>query len=279
MAATHAVVCLPALDVRRRPDHRSEMTSQLLMGEIVRLAGPERGGWVRAEGETDGYRGWARAWGLVPATRSRAGRWRRLARARVKVAWAEVRATPRGAAVVSPLPWNARVIAGRPRAGWRPVELPDGRRGVVPAAALAGPDDAAPDLVERVRGLLGVTYLWGGRTPAGFDCSGFTQQLYAERGVPLPRDADEQFRACAPLSGGELAREGDLVFFRAPARRVGHVGVALGGGYFVHVRGRVRIASLDEDNPLWDKELTSQFAGFRRPPAGAPRRPKRRISA
>jgi len=266
VAATHAVVCLPSLDVRRRPDHRSEMTSQFLMGEIVRLAGRERGGWVPAEGEADGYRGWVRSWGLVPATRSRAGRWRRLARARVNVAWTEVRATPRGASLVSPLPWNARVIAGRARRGWRAVELPDGRRGVVPAAALAGPNQAPPGLIERVRGLLGVTYLWGGRTPAGFDCSGFTQQLYAERGVALPRDASDQFRSCRALAGGEAEREGDLVFFRAAGRRVGHVGVVLGGGYFAHVRGRVRIASLERSNPLWDMELARQFAGFGRPP-------------
>ena len=58
---TRAVVALAALDLRRTPDHRSELKSQLLLGEVVRVLGPSRDGqWWRVRNEADGYAGWAR---------------------------------------------------------------------------------------------------------------------------------------------------------------------------------------------------------------------------
>ena len=75
-AGLEAVVSMAALDVRRRPDHRAELGSQLLMGERLRLLAPSPDRrWWRVEGLTDGYRGWVRAWGLVvvPPSRARAG--------------------------------------------------------------------------------------------------------------------------------------------------------------------------------------------------------------
>jgi len=263
-----AVVSLAALDVRRRPDHRAELTSQLLMGETVRiLPGRPHRGWREVENRTDGYRGWVREWGLVEAAAARVARWSRRARVRVTRLFAEVREAPGRGALVTPLFWNARVIPVATRGRFRRVELPDGRRGWLEAAALE-PGRGERDLAGRVRGLLGIPYLWGGRTPLGFDCSGFTQQVLAEQGIALARDAGEQFRAARALRAGETPRAGDLVFFGAHSRPVGHVGVGLGGGYFAHCRGRVRINSVDLGNPLHDKELEPQMRGWKRPNKG-----------
>jgi len=261
---THGVVTLPALDVRLAPSHAAELGSQLLVGEVVRLL-PGRGpaGWVRVENTVDGYRGWVRAWGLVPATAARARRWRARATGRVGVPLAQVVATPRGRVAVTPLFLGGRLIAGRPRRGWVPVELPDGRRGHVPATVLAR--RPAPTLTDRVTTLLGVPYLWGGRTPAGYDCSGFVQQVLAEQGIALPRDARDQCRGSMRRTGTRPPGPGDLAFFRRPGKPASHVGICLGGSYFAHCRGRVTIASLDPDNPLCDKELLPQFMGWYRP--------------
>ena len=264
---SHGVVAAAFLDVRRRPGHRHELTSQLLLGEVVRVLRSRRdGAWHQVEGLADGYRGWVRDGGLVRVSGARARRWTAKAAARVSAASAEVRARPGRGALVSPLFLNSRVIAGPRRGPWRRVELPDGRRGWAPAAALAGPGER-PDLTGRVLGLLGVPYHWGGRTPAGFDCSGFAQQVLAEQGVRLPRDAAHQMRACRRLRMGEEPRLGDLVFFGPAGRPVGHVGIGLGGGYFAHCRGVVRIASLDSHNALWDNGLSQMFRGWRRPRA------------
>ena len=165
---------------------------------------------------------------------------------------------------MSPLFLNSSVIAGGHRGSHRRVELPDGRRGWVPAVALARRGEK-PQLLERVLSLLGAPYHWGGRTPLGFDCSGFTQQVLAEQGQGLPRDAVHQFRASRRLLRSEPPEPGDLVFFAAPGQPPGHVGIGLGGGYYAHCRGMVRISSLDTANQLCDKELVPQVMGWRRP--------------
>jgi len=271
---THAVVCLAALDVRRSPDHRSELGSQLLMGEVVRVLAASRDRlWWRVENATDGYRGWARNWGLIRATAARAARWKARATARIVRACVEALSVPRSGVPVSPLFLNSRLIPAGSRAGFRRLELPDGRRAWVPGAAVATGRRPGMDLLRRVRSLLGVPYLWGGRTATGFDCSGFTQQVLVEQRLALPRDAWQQYRVSLSLRAGEDARLGDLVFFGPPRGRASHVGLALGGGYFAHSRGQVRISSLDADNPVCDKDIVPQLMSIRRPRRGGFRGP------
>src|SRR5262249_36788063 len=156
------------------------------------------------------YEGWVRTWGLVPATAARAERWRRLARGRIAAPMALVRSGRGSGAGVSPVFFGNRLIAGAARGGWSAVELPDGRRGFLPGSALA--KSRPPRLEARVASLLGTPYLWGGRSPAGYDCSAFVQQVLLEQGLNLPRDAREQCRATQKLDRAE--RPGDLAFFR-----------------------------------------------------------------
>lgn len=259
-----AVVSLPALDLRHEPRHAAELGSQLLLGETVRVLGESRDhGWVRVRNDADGYTGWVRGWGLVLASAARIAGWQRLARGRLALPMVLARTGPGRGASVSPLFLGNRFIAGRARGGWCPVELPDGRRGFVPADALAG--RARPELEQRIATLYGVPYLWGGRTPAGYDCSAFVQQVLLEQGCALPRDARQQFRSSAPIRVDDNERAGDLAFFCRPGEPASHVGIALGGSFFAHSRGRISIASMDPDNPLCDKDLLPQFMGWFRP--------------
>jgi cell wall-associated NlpC family hydrolase len=70
----------------------------------------------------------------------------------------------------------------------------------------------------------GIMYKYGGTTPDGFDCSGYTQYVFKQVGISLPRTAEEQRQAVTPVSNPQ---PGDLVFFGAPA---GHVGIYAGDG-------------------------------------------------
>ena len=91
---------------------------------------------------------------------------------------------------------------------------------------------------------LGVPYVWGGASPAGFDCSGFIMYVYAQIGVSLPHHAASQYGAGSPVSRDEL-EPGDLVFFNG----LGHAGIYIGGGQFIHAPHTgdvVKISSLSD---------------------------------
>lgn len=93
--------------------------------------------------------------------------------------------------------------------------------------------DAPAALVRVAKAQIGVRYHWGGTSRRGFDCSGLTQYVYRKAlGLRLPRTASAQFRAGRKVPGKGI-QPGDLVFFRERGR-VGHCGIYLGRGIFLH---------------------------------------------
>ncbi len=99
-------------------------------------------------------------------------------------------------------------------------------------------------------------YLWGGKTPFGIDCSGFTQMVYKLNGYKLLRDASQQSKQGEALSFIEESEPGDLAFFDNDEGNIIHVGIIMDDNYIIHASGKIRIDRLDHlgiYNPEIDK--------------------------
>ncbi|WP_411767414.1 NlpC/P60 family protein [Winogradskyella sp. A3E31] len=100
-------------------------------------------------------------------------------------------------------------------------------------------------LVETAFLFLNAPYLWGGKTPFGIDCSGFTQMVYKLNGYKLLRDASQQSTQGEALSFIEESEPGDLAFFDNSEGDIIHVGIIMEDNYIIHAHGKVRIDRLD----------------------------------
>jgi hypothetical protein len=241
------VVAAPSADLRRGPDHKSELLSQALFGEVVsvRSVSADRK-WLRVATGDDRDLGWMRCWSVALGD---VREW--MPRHLVDRMWAG-----------PSLPFGSRVL--KTRSG---VLGPLGPLKVPPSALAPVPVRAArrAAMVGAALRFLGVTYHWGGRTPAGLDCSGLVQLAALRHGIRLPRDAREQ---CAAFGGPGrlrplgLAPAGALWFFGPNRRTVTHVAIGTGGLGLVHAYGWVRRGSLDPLSKVFEPELFRSCLGF-----------------
>jgi cell wall-associated NlpC family hydrolase len=151
----------------------------------------------------------------------------------------------------------------------RPFPTPDGRA-AGPPATTSTPTPAAPSpgapypggsaradatLIDTALNLRGVPYRNGGTDPNGFDCSGFTQFVFAQHGITLPRDVHDQFEVGTKIKPDDV-KAGDLVFFHTVARGASHVGIVVADDQFVHApssTGVVRVEHLS--STYWSRRF------------------------
>jgi hypothetical protein len=100
-------------------------------------------------------------------------------------------------------------------------------------------------LIEMAASFLNAPYLWGGKTPFGIDCSGFTQMVYKLCGYKLLRDAGQQATQGEALSFIEESEPGDLAFFDNEEGVIVHVGIIMNDNYIIHAHGKIRIDRID----------------------------------
>jgi len=117
-----------------------------------------------------------------------------------------------------------------------------------------------PAIVDTALRLRGVPYRSGGSDPSGFDCSGLVQWVFAQHGVPLPRETREQYAAGQKISLRKV-QPGDLVFFQTVSRGASHVGVVIGGDQFVHAPSSTGVVRVERfTTSYWAR----RFVGARR---------------
>lgn len=148
--------------------------------------------------------------------------------------------------------------------GWYDVTCQYGTEGYIRSDFLDLTKDATSStasgsgIVDTAMKHLGTRYVYGGASPSGFDCSGFTMYVYSQHGYSLPHTATGQWQSglgSRVYSIGEL-QPGDLVFFNDPSRNAGkacsHAGIYIGGGQFIH-------SSSSKSNGVIISDLTSGY--------------------
>ena len=136
----------------------------------------------------------------------------------------------------------------------KPKPKPKPKPSPAPSPPPAGPGH--PEVVPIALRYLGVPYRWGGASPSGFDCSGFTMYVYGKIGISLPHLVSLQYRYGRQVSRSQLAA-GDLVFFNG----LGHVGIYIGGGRFVHSPHTGDVVKISSIHESWYR---SSWVGARR---------------
>ena len=158
---------------------------------------------------------------------------------------------------------HARQLALARQAQKRYDAQPVPTDGSVVGASAATPEGAAVVPPSQYGGVVGVAmqylgtpYAWGGASPAGFDCSGFVAFVFEQVGVSLPHYSGAQYSYGVPVPRDQL-QPGDLVFFDG----LGHVGIYIGGGQFVHAPHTGDVVKITSMSEPW---YAATYVGARR---------------
>ncbi|MEI8395277.1 MAG: NlpC/P60 family protein [Rhodospirillaceae bacterium] len=227
-------VCVGHADLKSAPARDAGQTSQVLFGEHFTVF-DETDGYARGRNETDGYSGHVACSALGSAITEPT---HRVAALRTFLYPGPDLKLP----VRDALSLTSPVHVIGERNGF--AELAGG--GWVFAAHLAPLERVETDIAATALRLLGVPYLWGGRTSLGIDCSGLVQIALGAAGIAAPRDSHMQRTETGvslgpvPADGaGLVLRRGDLVFFP------GHVGIMIDETRLVHATAFVMAVTVE----------------------------------
>lgn len=273
--STYAVVAISVANMRAAPDLHKEMSSQALMGEVLKLY-KQQGKWFYVQ-TPDKYLGWMHSGAFVRQTPQEIEQYRQQPKLLVKARNTFAYASPAMKEVVTELIEQDVLVNVNTQKNPSLVKLPSGEEVYVASNALENTSQrakrvgefSAEHLKKVAKKYLGVNYLWGGTSVKGMDCSGFTKTVMGQFAIDLHRDASQQV---LQGEGRDLTRPdswqaGDLLFFGRQKKgktRVTHVAVFLGGNEYIHSAGtKVRINSLDPENKLFNQDLKKRLCAVR----------------
>ena len=234
----YGICNLSIVPVRAEPSDRSEMVSQLLLGEHFTIL-ESNAKWIKIANAWDGYTGWIsnKQYEALSQTQfdelnvSHPNMVADIAHVIVHQFTKETLAVVMG----SVLPHYAKHAFFIANEAYK-------YEGSLQGTA---PKNVRHAIIEAAYLYLNSPYMWGGKSPFGIDCSGFTQMVYKLCGVKILRDAAQQAQLGIPLSFIEEALPGDLAFFDNDEGKIIHVGIVLKGSKIIHASGSVRIDKLD----------------------------------
>lgn len=250
------LVTLSVINLRKQPDHASEMVSQAKLGTPVHILKSDDS-WLLIQ-TPDNYIAWTEKSSVVMMTSSEMAAWRKSKRVIYLDNSGWIYSAPDRSGIVGDLVAGNIMVQTGESGSYIEVLLPDRRKGFVDKKALSDfnafrsqTNTDKDGVISRAESLLGVPYLWGGTSTKGVDCSGFVQTVYFMNGIILQRDASLQALHGYPVDISKnfsLLNPGDLLFFgsrKNSSLHVTHVAIYMGADKYINSSGRVIINSLD----------------------------------
>lgn len=229
----YGICVLSIVPVRKEPSDASEMVTQLLFGDTFRILETTKK-WIRIQITFDKYDGWIDSKQYQKITENDFNALQN-SESIYNAEYIDFVSNTNHVAI--PIPIGAEV-------GWLQVPNINTKDWNFDGNKIVGESNKSK-LVTIAMQYLNAPYLWGGKTPFGIDCSGFTQMVYKINGYKLLRDASQQANQGEALSFIEESEPGDLAFFDNEEGKIIHVGILLQDNYIIHASGQVRIDRLD----------------------------------
>lgn len=229
----YAICNLSIVPLRAEPTDRSEMLSQVLFGETMKIT-DVKGAWSKVILQNDSYEGWIDSKqinSIEPECFSAIQNRNQLLNGDL------IEHLTNDAHVLTTIPIGAELTF---------LSVPEVNKDnyIFEGKVITG-QQPKENLINTAFMFLNAPYLWGGKTPFGIDCSGFSQMVYKLNGYQIPRDAYQQAGLGENLSFIEESEPGDLAFFDNDEGKIIHVGIMMKDNYIIHAHGKVRIDRID----------------------------------
>ena len=242
----HAFCLVSISPIRREAKDSSEMVSQLLFGEPVKVI-QIIGSWVEIETIFDAYKGFVDFKHLLAISENELN------------TWSSNFEYQKAAINKIETPWGQQITSCGSFIGKDAIFTIGNYSFEINSLK----NELAKDTIEDQ--FLNTPYLWGGKSIFGIDCSGFTQVLFRLKGINLPRDTYQQVEIGQAIEFNDY-KINDLVFFKNNDGKIIHVGLVIAPNKILHASGMVRIDKLDETG-IFNEDLnkyTHFFSALKR---------------
>ncbi|MDB5282911.1 MAG: hypothetical protein JWO06_1986 [Bacteroidota bacterium] len=231
----NGISTLSILPIRKEPSHRSEQISQLLFGELYSVLG-QQNSWLQIRCCYDNYEGW------IDGSQHFELNEKDFTNTATNNYGMALELVYSAASSTHSIP----VVAGSSLPFFDGMNFRIAKEKFIYNGQAVLSEAKNTAMMERIAlRYLNAPYLWGGRSPFGIDCSGFTQIVYKFLGIKLLRDAYQQAEQGSVVNFIEESQPGDLAFFANEEGKITHVGIILKEGKIIHSSGKVRIDKID----------------------------------
>ena len=268
-----ALINVSVANLRAKPEYSAELVNQIMLGTFAEIL-KKSNGWYYVR-VMDGYLGWMNGSFFTRFTGEEKHVWENEKRIVYKALYGKVYENPEESSLIlSDLVGGNILNVEQDGYNWTKVKIAPDIHGFVRTLNTVTLDQwqqrkslMAPGIIKTALEFKGLPYLWGGNSPKGVDCSGFTQSVFKWNGIQLLRDASQQYRQGQMIDPGvyfENVQPGDLLFFGSRKDKITHVGLYLGDKNYIHSSGSVKINSFDSTATNFSRYRFNQFQGVRR---------------